>query len=220
MFLKSRLWNIFLLLVIGLIAGGAVWRFWILAQRTGLDYALEVAGDTARNTSGIFAVAAAGTAAWIAFQTNKARSLEASRAQFKDRLQWAVEHSKASNDLEGLLAEKLIESAASNENISKQDLEIAQAIAMRQIELRERAEYHAQQYEKHVRESLETIWNDFKDVQILPEDKARLLELQKEFRLLKLALSNYNKDVQYMLMADNMREILDIYRRAAGGEET
>lgn len=214
--LKVEAWiRPFALTILILGFSGAIARFSYLAWAYGTDFMFTVAGDVARNTSGLFAVAAASVAAWIAFKTNQTRAEEAARSHFKDRLQWAVERSRSSNDLEGLLAEKFIESARSNALYSSEDLEIAQSIAQRQAHLREIQRFHASQYEKIVSDSLSMIWNQYKDLELDDADEASLQALQLEFRELKLELSDYNRDIIYMRMADKIQKIVDIYRKSA-----
>ncbi|MDY3048491.1 MAG: hypothetical protein SOR40_01800 [Rothia sp. (in: high G+C Gram-positive bacteria)] len=214
--LKSRAWaRVLGSAVLVLLVVGAVARFTYITSAHGLDYLFTVLGDVARNTGGLFAVGAASVAAWIAFRTNQARAEEAARAHFKDRLQWAVEHSRTSNDLGGVLAEHFIESTQDSSRYSSEDIEIARAVSRRQVALREQLENHAAEYKKIVSENLELLWHEYKDVILPAEAEAEVQILQREFRELRFGLSQYNKDVQYMLMADRIQRTVEVYRRIA-----
>lgn len=198
----------------------AICWFNALRVQGGTQWAWEVIGDVARNTSGLFAVCAAIIAAWIAFKTNRTRAEESARAHFKERLQWAVEHSRTDNNLEGFLADKFMESVEDFKYLSPRDIDIARKLIDQQIKHHQRSERHAREFQTIVNERLETLWGDYKDVALAPEQEARVKELQLEYRVLTFQLSNYNKDIQLMLMADKLREILDIYRQDDGREGT
>ncbi|MDO4898177.1 MAG: hypothetical protein Q3965_02610 [Rothia sp. (in: high G+C Gram-positive bacteria)] len=89
------------LIIFGFLLGRLFYLF-------GLDagHAWSVLGDTVRNTSGLLAVLAASIAAFIAYRTNRTRAVEANRSNFKDRMQWAVQHVFTDNESEGLLAHR------------------------------------------------------------------------------------------------------------------
>lgn len=53
-----------------------------------------VTGDTIRNLSGVIVV----LGAWVAWETNRARSHEAEKSDFRDRMRWAVENSDHENE--------------------------------------------------------------------------------------------------------------------------
>lgn len=197
-----------------LLLGVSVFRFVNLARSCGVDHAISVAGDTARNTSGLFAVIAACIAAWIAYSTNKARSEEAARAHFKDRLQWAVEHSYTANELEGALAESFIASVQKDFRYTAEDISIAQTISERQRKARQRLEDRSAEFEWVVSECLKLLLNEFRAVELSADEEDMVRELQLDFRKLKFGLTEYNKDIQHMLMADKMQKIVDIYRGA------
>lgn len=53
-----------------------------------------VTGDVVRNLSGVIVV----LGAWVAWETNRARSHEAEKSDFRDRMRWAVENSDHENE--------------------------------------------------------------------------------------------------------------------------
>lgn len=71
-----------------------------------------VAGDTVRNLSGFIVVAGA----WIAWETNKSRSNEAEKSDFRDRMRWAIENSDHENQLVSEYASAVIRSFAGKSN--------------------------------------------------------------------------------------------------------
>lgn len=85
-------------------------------------------GEISRNTNAL-AVLAASVAAWIAWGTNKARKEESKRADFKDRIQWAVSRFDGSPSLESMAAGKMIEQFAQDKGLSANDTELAIELA-------------------------------------------------------------------------------------------
>lgn len=68
--------------IYGLCTTGDKTRYW------------AVTGDTIRNLSGVIVV----LGAWVAWETNRARSHEAEKSDFRDRMRWAVENSDHENE--------------------------------------------------------------------------------------------------------------------------
>lgn len=68
--------------IVGLCTTGDKTRYW------------AVTGDVVRNLSGVIVV----LGAWVAWETNRARSHEAEKSDFRDRMRWAVENSDHENE--------------------------------------------------------------------------------------------------------------------------
>lgn len=85
-------------------------------------------GDIARNTSAL-AVLAASTAAYIAWGTNRTRTKEATRSDFKDRIHWAATHFTGDPTLTSLAAEKIIDQFATDGALGPSDLALAVALS-------------------------------------------------------------------------------------------
>lgn len=88
----------------------------------------QLVGEISRNTNAL-AVLAASVAAWIAWGTNKARKEESKRADFKDRIQWAVSRFDGSPSLESMAAGKMIDQFAQDKGLSASDTELATELA-------------------------------------------------------------------------------------------
>lgn len=92
------------------------------------EYEFSVLGDSLHNLGGVAAVLVAGVAAYIAYQTNEARRLEASRANFKDRLQWAVEHLASDSNIEQVSALGILNNLASDPELESADNQLVSAV--------------------------------------------------------------------------------------------
>ncbi|WP_237206592.1 hypothetical protein [Rothia nasimurium] len=92
------------------------------------EYEFSVLGDSLRNLGGVAAVFVAGTAAWIAYRTNENRRKEANRSNFKDRMQWTVEHLSSTSHVEQVYALKLLEELSRDPELDPADSRLAQSI--------------------------------------------------------------------------------------------
>lgn len=86
-------------------------------------------GDIARNTSGIFAVAAAYFTIRVAHRTNQTRAREAVRTHFHDRIQWAITHATSDKELERVLSGQIILKYYKDSELEVDDLKIARVVA-------------------------------------------------------------------------------------------
>lgn len=86
-------------LVIGVasLLGPLIW--WLLwAWPYGISHSdWDVLGTSIKNVSGLYAVEAALMAAYIAWRTNQSRAEEAIKADYRDRIKWAVENFYSNN---------------------------------------------------------------------------------------------------------------------------
>lgn len=86
-------------LVIGVasLLGPLIW--WLVwAWPCGISHNdWEVLGTSIKNVSGLYAVEAALMAAYIAWKTNQSRAKEAVKADYRDRIKWAVENFYSNN---------------------------------------------------------------------------------------------------------------------------
>jgi len=106
-----------------------------------------ILGDVARNTSGVLAVCAAYFTIRVALRTNRSRAREAVRANFRDRIQWAVAHVDSENELEQTLAEEIILKYRFDEELEAEDLRLARAVAQKFMEREKQVvppEYHGE----------------------------------------------------------------------------
>lgn len=94
------------------------------------EYEFSVLGDSLRNLGGVAAVLAASAAAYIAHRTNESRRVEAIRANFKDRMQWAVTHLNGSDQLERTYAESLLTNLAADPLLEPADRELARKVLL------------------------------------------------------------------------------------------
>ncbi|MDY6052221.1 MAG: hypothetical protein SPI83_07475 [Rothia sp. (in: high G+C Gram-positive bacteria)] len=92
------------------------------------EYDFSVLGDSLRSLGGIAAVAAASVAAWVAYHTNETRRAEAIRSNFKDRMQWAVEHLSSERHIEQLYALNLLEALSKDPDLDDIDNDLVQSI--------------------------------------------------------------------------------------------
>lgn len=201
------MWLVIVLVLLCLVLGFLLGRFYVFQEQDAV-HAWSVAGDVVRNTSGLFAVLAASIAAWVAYRTNLTRAQEANRSNFKDRLQWAAHNIETDNELEGLLADQLIDSMSQDESLSEPDLEIAQKVAKHREQQRRRNQKATQVYKK--------LWEE-RERELLhrtayfdAETRAKNNELMREYRVLFMELGSYNEAKQYMLMADKLQQIIDL----------
>ena len=95
---------------------------WTLFWDTG---AWALAGDTARNSAGILAIIAAYFTIRVSTQTNQARTREAIRSNFRDRIAWAAGHFDSSNPLERELSRQILYRYQDDPELEESEQEIA-----------------------------------------------------------------------------------------------
>lgn len=109
--------------VISLVGPLIWWLLW--AWPYGISHSdWDVLGTSIKNVSGLYAVEAALMAAYIAWRTNQSRAEEAAKADYRDRIKWAVENFYNSNFYVSSYAMTIIESyldSSSNLPISNLD---------------------------------------------------------------------------------------------------
>lgn len=89
---------------------GIIWgiiQLWITIPQLTADQWATL-GEIARNT-GAFAVLAASIAAYIAWGTNKTRAREATSAEFRDQMKWAVDGIASNEPIKMVYAQMLIQ---------------------------------------------------------------------------------------------------------------
>lgn len=82
--------------VISIIVPLGWWLCWAVPEGVS-DRDVEVLGTSIKNVSGLYAVEAALMAAYIAWKTNESRAEEAVKADYRDRIKWAVENFYSNN---------------------------------------------------------------------------------------------------------------------------
>lgn len=120
-------------ILLSLVAIATVIGLWFLIWSLTPDwhiseYEFSVLGDSLRNLGGAAAVGVASIAAYIAHRTNENRRIEANRSNFKDRMQWAVEHLASSSHVEQVYALKLLEELSRDPELDSVDSRLAQSI--------------------------------------------------------------------------------------------
>lgn len=156
-----------------------VFLFCLLAQLVDIQF-WAVAGDTVRNLSGVIVVAGA----WIAWVTNKSRSKEAEKADFRDRMKWAVENTAHENELIGQYAGAIIRSFRSNQDqewMSAEDklfIDETNAKYQLRVEGREHAKTMLESYVKEAEQGLQTIIKDCGSLSILLEYRRQEAEMK------------------------------------------
>lgn len=109
--------------VISLVGPLIWWLLW--AWPYGISHSdWDVLGTSIKNVSGLYAVEAALMAAYIAWRTNQSRAEEAAKADYRDRIKWAVENFYNSNFYVSSYAITVIESYLdSSSNLPISDLD-------------------------------------------------------------------------------------------------
>ncbi|MGH1978325.1 MULTISPECIES: hypothetical protein [Rothia] len=157
-------------------------------------------GEISRNTNAL-AVLAASVAAWIAWGTNKARKEEAKRADFKDRIQWAVSRFDGSPSLESMAAGKMIDQFAQDKGLSANDTELA-------IELADHKKFIEQDVWRRVEVLLNSINSSHVKLKKLLNDNriSDLAETVSPAQLAQFQRELAQKNLDYLLSSVESRE--------------
>lgn len=174
----------------------------------------HLAGEISRNTNAL-AVIAASIAAYIAWNTNKARAQESIRSDFKDRIHWASLNYASEDPMQADLAESTIIHFSVSNSLSSEDATTAKRLA----ETLGRVKAAEQEKRGFLLTLISSMSNEFSQLngefEILPEDaKAWLMDTQRlnsfEFQQLSIDYQLASLEVKILPTLANLNQTASI----------